>query len=71
MEQRSIVGIGLQLSRTISAQGDRVALTGRDRGRSEEIVGSIGGDATGLAVDLGNRGVPGETLHVNRATLTT
>jgi NAD(P)-dependent dehydrogenase (short-subunit alcohol dehydrogenase family) len=58
MGQRTIVvvggtsGIGLELARTIVAEGDRVILTGRDHARAREVAASIGDSAEGLALDL-------------------
>lgn len=45
-------GIGAELSRSISARGDRVILTGRDRERAEQIAAGIGVAARGLSLDL-------------------
>jgi NAD(P)-dependent dehydrogenase (short-subunit alcohol dehydrogenase family) len=45
-------GIGLVLARDIVYRGDRVILTGRDRARAEQVAGSIGDGAQGIALDL-------------------
>ena len=58
MAQRTTVivggtsGIGLELARTLTAEGDRVILTGRDDARAREVAASIGDGAEGLALDL-------------------
>ncbi|WP_400994758.1 SDR family NAD(P)-dependent oxidoreductase [Agromyces sp. GXQ0307] len=45
-------GIGLELARDTVARGDRVVITGRDRTRTEEIAGSLGPLASGVALDI-------------------
>lgn len=58
MAQRTIVlvggtsGIGLELARTLVAEGNRVVLTGRDLTRAREVAASIGAGAEGIALDL-------------------
>ena len=45
-------GIGREIARHFAAAGDRVTLTGRDAGRAAAVAKEIGGDATGIALDL-------------------
>jgi NAD(P)-dependent dehydrogenase (short-subunit alcohol dehydrogenase family) len=45
-------GIGLELARYYADRGDRVMLTGRDATRATAAAKNVGGDTTGLALDL-------------------
>jgi NAD(P)-dependent dehydrogenase (short-subunit alcohol dehydrogenase family) len=45
-------GIGREIARYFAATGDRVTLTGREAGRAAAVAREIGGDATGIALDL-------------------
>lgn len=45
-------GIGLEISRALTARGDRVVLTGRDAERATEVAAGLGGSASGIALDL-------------------
>jgi NAD(P)-dependent dehydrogenase (short-subunit alcohol dehydrogenase family) len=45
-------GIGLELARYYADRGDRVMLTGRDATRATAAAKDVGGDTTGLALDL-------------------
>ena len=45
-------GIGREVARYFADRGDHVTLTGRDAGRSAVVAKEIGGDTTGLALDL-------------------
>jgi NAD(P)-dependent dehydrogenase (short-subunit alcohol dehydrogenase family) len=45
-------GIGRAVAEHWAGLGDRVVLTGRDRTRAQAVAAEIGGDTTGLAVDL-------------------
>jgi NAD(P)-dependent dehydrogenase (short-subunit alcohol dehydrogenase family) len=45
-------GIGLEIARSYADGGHRVTLTGRDAGRAAAAAKDIGGDTTGLALDL-------------------
>jgi NAD(P)-dependent dehydrogenase (short-subunit alcohol dehydrogenase family) len=45
-------GIGRFIAERYARRGDRVTLTGRDSGRAQTIANEIGGDVTGLGVDL-------------------
>jgi NAD(P)-dependent dehydrogenase (short-subunit alcohol dehydrogenase family) len=45
-------GIGLEVARRYADGGHRVTLTGRDAGRAAAAAKDVGGDTTGLAVDL-------------------
>jgi len=45
-------GIGLEVARYYAAGGDRVTLTGRDADRAAAAAKEVGGDTTGLALDL-------------------
>jgi NAD(P)-dependent dehydrogenase (short-subunit alcohol dehydrogenase family) len=45
-------GLGYQIARHYAGQGDRVTLTGRDADRAAAAAKDIGGDTSGLALDL-------------------
>jgi NAD(P)-dependent dehydrogenase (short-subunit alcohol dehydrogenase family) len=45
-------GIGREVARYFADNGDHVTLTGRDASRAAAVAGEIGGDTTGLALDL-------------------
>jgi len=45
-------GLGLEIARHYAQAGHRVTLTGRDAERSAAVAKDIGGDTTGLALDL-------------------
>ena len=45
-------GIGREIARHFAAAGDRVTLTGREAGRAAAVAKEMGGDATGIALDL-------------------
>ncbi len=45
-------GIGLEVARARAARGDEVVLTSRDRERAATIAKSVGGEVSGIAVDL-------------------
>src|SRR5690606_21596588 len=45
-------GIGLEIARDTIARGDRVVITGRDQARADEIAGSLGPAASGVALDI-------------------
>jgi NAD(P)-dependent dehydrogenase (short-subunit alcohol dehydrogenase family) len=45
-------GIGLELARYYADGGDRVTVTGRDATRAAAAAKEVGGDTTGLALDL-------------------
>jgi NAD(P)-dependent dehydrogenase (short-subunit alcohol dehydrogenase family) len=57
-QQSSIVvvggssGLGLEIARHYAAQGRRVVVSSRDQGRAEKAASEVGGDTTGIAVDL-------------------
>jgi len=46
------VGIGFEIARHYAQDGHRVTLTGRDAARAAAAAEEIGGDSTGLALDL-------------------
>jgi NAD(P)-dependent dehydrogenase (short-subunit alcohol dehydrogenase family) len=46
------VGIGREIAGYFAGEGHRVTLTGRDGARAAATAGEIGGDTTGLALDL-------------------
>jgi NAD(P)-dependent dehydrogenase (short-subunit alcohol dehydrogenase family) len=45
-------GIGREIASYYADAGDRVTLTGRDAGRAAAVAAEIGGDTTGIALDL-------------------
>jgi NAD(P)-dependent dehydrogenase (short-subunit alcohol dehydrogenase family) len=45
-------GLGLEIARYYASGGHRVTLTGRDAGRAAAAAKEVGGDTTGLALDL-------------------
>ena len=45
-------GIGLEVARARAARGDEVVLTSRDRERAATVAKSVGGEVSGIAVDL-------------------
>jgi NAD(P)-dependent dehydrogenase (short-subunit alcohol dehydrogenase family) len=45
-------GLGLEVARHYADQGRTVVLSSRDQGRAEAAAAEIGGDATGIALDL-------------------
>jgi NAD(P)-dependent dehydrogenase (short-subunit alcohol dehydrogenase family) len=45
-------GLGREIARHFAAAGDRVTLTGRQANRAAAVAEEIGGDATGIALDL-------------------
>ena len=45
-------GIGLTVAEALARRGDRVVVTSRDATRAAETAGAIGGETTGIAVDL-------------------
>jgi NAD(P)-dependent dehydrogenase (short-subunit alcohol dehydrogenase family) len=45
-------GIGLEIARHYAGSGHRVTLTGRDAGRAAAAAKEVGGEVTGLALDL-------------------
>lgn len=49
-------GIGRTIAETFAARGRRVVLTGRDAARAEQVAGEIGGETSGIALDLASPG---------------
>jgi NAD(P)-dependent dehydrogenase (short-subunit alcohol dehydrogenase family) len=45
-------GLGLEIARHYAGKGDHVTLTGRDADRAAAAAKDVGGDTTGLALDL-------------------
>jgi 3-oxoacyl-[acyl-carrier protein] reductase len=45
-------GIGLAIARSLHAAGARVAIAGRDLGRTQEVAGQLGERAAGVACDV-------------------
>ena len=45
-------GLGLEVARNRSKQGDDVVVTGRDQAKAAEVAASLGGNARALAFDL-------------------
>lgn len=58
MSDRTIVivggtsGIGLEIARDTIARGDKVVITGRDQARVDDIAGTLGPAASGVALDI-------------------
>jgi NAD(P)-dependent dehydrogenase (short-subunit alcohol dehydrogenase family) len=46
-------GIGLEIARRAVARGDEVILSGRDAERAGAVASELGGDARGIAIDIG------------------
>jgi len=60
-------GIGLELAKDLVADGDRVILTSRSRERAEEVAASLGGSATGVALDVSEpEGIAAQLADVGR-----
>ena len=55
-------GIGLEVARHYSQQGQPVIITGRDAARSAEIASNLGAGATGLGFDLTEPDTIGDAL---------
>jgi NAD(P)-dependent dehydrogenase (short-subunit alcohol dehydrogenase family) len=47
-------GLGLEVARHYAGQGREVVLSGRDRRRAEAAAAGLGGNASGIALDLGS-----------------
>ncbi|HEX5366039.1 MAG TPA: SDR family oxidoreductase [Acidimicrobiales bacterium] len=62
----SSAGLGLAAARALAAEGVRVAVCGRDRGRVEAAAEGIGGDAVPLVADVAT--TAGATAFVAAAT---
>ncbi|MFS8520368.1 MAG: SDR family NAD(P)-dependent oxidoreductase, partial [Micromonosporaceae bacterium] len=45
-------GLGREVARHYAAAGREVVLSGRDRGRAEQVAAEIGGRTRGIALDL-------------------
>ena len=61
-------GIGLAIARALAEAGARVAVSGRDQARADEVATSLGGNAQGFAANVGD--VASATAlveHVERA----
>jgi 3-oxoacyl-[acyl-carrier protein] reductase len=48
-------GIGLAIARALHAAGAKVAIVGRDQARAEQVAGSLGERAIGVACDVADR----------------
>lgn len=59
-------GLGFASASALAAEGVRVAVCGRDRGRIDDAAARIGGDAIGVEVDVGTP--DGATRFVAEAT---
>ncbi|HUC57801.1 MAG TPA: SDR family oxidoreductase [Streptosporangiaceae bacterium] len=46
-------GIGLEIARRAADRGEEVILSGRDGSRADAIAAELGGDARGIALDIG------------------
>ena len=53
-------GLGLVIAQRLSARGDDVVVTSRDRATAHAVAQTLGPTASGLALDLGTPGT-GET----------
>ena len=52
-------GIGLEVARHRAGRGDEVVLTGRDADRAAKVAATVGGDVSGIALDLNDtHGLP-------------
>ncbi len=51
----STAGIGFATAQALAAEGARVVINGRTQARVDEAVKAIGGNASGIAADLGTR----------------
>jgi NAD(P)-dependent dehydrogenase (short-subunit alcohol dehydrogenase family) len=49
-------GIGLETARHFADRGERVVVTSRDQGRADAAAADVGGDTSGLALDLSEPG---------------
>lgn len=45
-------GIGLELAKDLTREGDRVIVTSRSQASADEVAASIGGEAVGIALDV-------------------
>lgn len=45
-------GLGRAVAEQLAARGDKVVITSRDKGRADEVAAEIGGETSGLALDL-------------------
>jgi NAD(P)-dependent dehydrogenase (short-subunit alcohol dehydrogenase family) len=45
-------GLGRQLAQVLAARGDSVVITGRDKAKTQAVAAQIGGQTSGLALDL-------------------
>jgi len=60
-------GIGREIARRAADRGETVILSGRDAGRAKHIAAEIGGDTTGIAVDLAEpTGLAGQLAGIDR-----
>ncbi len=55
-------GIGLEIAKDAIARGEHVVLTGRDLENAQAIAATLGGNATGLSVDLSEPATIAESL---------
>jgi NAD(P)-dependent dehydrogenase (short-subunit alcohol dehydrogenase family) len=55
-------GIGLEIAKDAIARGEHVVLTGRDLENAQAIAATLGGNATGLSVDLSEPDTIAESL---------
>ncbi len=56
-------GLGREVARHCVQRGERVVITGRDAGRASAVAAEIGGDVTGLGVDLAQPGTIAPALE--------
>lgn len=55
-------GIGRHIAQRHADRGDTVVVTSRDEGKAKQVAADIGGDTSGLAIDLGNPETIAESL---------
>jgi NAD(P)-dependent dehydrogenase (short-subunit alcohol dehydrogenase family) len=55
-------GIGLEVARHRAGRGDQVVLTGRDADRAAKVAATVGGDVSGIALDLNDTHGLADTL---------
>ena len=66
-------GIGREVAKMLSARGDEVVLTGRDKAKAQAVASEIGGGTRGLAADISRpeeiAGTLASVTHVNHVVI--